>query len=548
MRMTRSKSRAMQIEPNLGDLDNSNIINIDTESDSESDAEFIDNDNDMINTDSESESDVDHDFNPDTNNFLDLVDTIYTGEFFESKSVFIPSSNVKELSKKLINLKREYCKNNINIVDIINMDLPDNVKHTIFESLYQLENTEIFSPEYNHHLDIIKTAINGDTSSQLELDIKTKINQTNDTSYRDKILANNMSFNNKVIAYAKYNTMMSYKRDPSEYAKYKQWLDCILKIPFGIYKNTQIDIMSPIGDIQLYFANVRQILDRRLSFLETPKDQIINILAQNLRNKNASINSIGLYSNPGCGKTDLVKSIAEALDRPYTQISLGGESDVSNMTGSNFTYIGSHSGKIINMLTESGCMNPVCLIDEIDKIADTPHGNEIIASLIHLTDTTTNKTYNCDKYLDGIEFDLSQVLFIFTYNDPSRINRVLQDRMLKIHIPDYTYPQKLEITQNHLLPNILIKIPIDIVISNECLEYIIKKSNGLREIKSNLEIIISRINTLMLTPNDIIKLKYRELYDYYSQNNILLQEHIRVLLCDTPNNTKSNDPPFGMYI
>jgi ATP-dependent Lon protease len=542
MRMTRSKSKAMKIVYELNSHSQTPInTNSDNEVDNESDAQFTEN------SDTDTDSDMDQDFNPDTDKFLDLVDTIYTGEFFESTSQLNLNKNVKELSNQLIHLKQEYCKNNINIVDILQMDLPDSVKHKIFESLYQLENTEVFSPEYMHHLDLIKSAIQYDKPSQLEQDIKVKLNQTLDVSYKNKILSSNMSFNNKVKVYAKYNTMISYKKDPSEYAKYRQWLNCVLNIPFGIYQDNPIDMSSSSRDIQMYFANVRNILDRRLSFLESPKDQIINILAQNIRNKNAGINSIGLYSNPGCGKTDLVKSIAEALDRPYKMISLGGESDVSNMSGSNFTYIGSHSGKIVNMLTESGCMNPVCLIDEIDKIADTPHGNEIIASLIHLTDTTTNKTYNCDKYLDGIEFDLSQVLFIFTYNDHTKINRVLADRMLKIHIPDYTFMQKLEITKRHLLPNLLVKIPINIEISDECLEYIIKKCNGLREIKSNLEIIISRINTLMLTSPDIIKLKYNELYNYYSHNCILKIDHIRILLQDITNN-KTNDPPFGMYI
>jgi ATP-dependent Lon protease len=551
MTMTRSKSKAMKIV--IDDLD----VSSDTTSQFEDDISEVISEN-SSDSDSDSDESMDQNFDPDTDTFLDLVDTIYTGEFFESTlsanalcvkdtSSLKPNKNIKELNNQLVRLRENYCKNNINIVDILQMDLSDDIKHKIFESLYQLENTEIFSPEYMHHLDIIKTSIKSTQYSPLEIDIKTKLNQQHDVSYKESILSSEMSFNNKVIAYAKYNTMMSYKKDPAEYAKYKQWLDCVLNIPFGVYRNTLIDTSHPKEDIQAYFTNVRGILDRRLSFLESPKDQIINILAQNIRNKKAGINAIGLYSNPGCGKTDLVKSIAEALDRPYKMISLGGESDVSNLTGSNFTYIGSHAGKIINMLTESGCMNPVCLIDEIDKIADTPHGNEIIASLIHLTDTTTNKMYNCDKYLAGIEVDLSQVLFIFTYNDHTKINKVLADRMLKIHIPDYTHLQKLEITKKHLLPNILVKIPININMSDECLEYIIKKCNGLREIKANLEIIISRINTLMLSGGGIIKLKYNELYNYFSQNNILKIEHINLLLQDTTN-TKRDDPPFGMYI
>jgi hypothetical protein len=147
MRMTRSKSKAMKIVSE-SNSHSQNLININSESDNEvdnedteSDTKFTDNTNDTDISDiSDSDSDMDQDFNPDTDKFLDLVDTIYTGEFFESTSQLNPDKNVKELSNQLIHLKREYCKNNINIVDILQMDLPDQTKHKIFESLYQLEN------------------------------------------------------------------------------------------------------------------------------------------------------------------------------------------------------------------------------------------------------------------------------------------------------------------------------------------------------------------------------------------------------------------------
>ncbi len=136
-----------------------------------------------------------------------------------------------------------------------------------------------------------------------------------------------------------------------------------------------------------------------------------------LRNKSARINAIGIYGPRGTGKTSIIESFADALNRPYKIIPLGGESDSSMLTGNLKTYIGSSPGRIIEILMETKCMNPIILFDELDKISDDIKGKEIISTLIHLTDHTTNKEFSGDKYFSGINFDLSKILFVFTYND-----------------------------------------------------------------------------------------------------------------------------------
>ena len=140
-------------------------------------------------------------------------------------------------------------------------------------------------------------------------------------------------------------------------------------------------------------------------------------------------------------------------------------------------------------------MAPVILFDELDKISTTEHGKEIIATLIHLTDSTTNNKFNADKYFSGLEFDISKALFIFTYNDINKIDRILADRLIKINIDMYTYKEKLEITNKHIINYILDKFNFNdgqVTFSQESIEYLVKKENpekGMRDIKTKIKII-----------------------------------------------------------
>ena len=234
------------------------------------------------------------------------------------------------------------------------------------------------------------------------------------------------------------------------------------------------------------------------------------------------------------------------------------------LTGHNFTYIGSIPGRIIEILKETQCMNPIILFDELDKVSETEHGKEIIGALIHLTDNTTNHKYNYDKYFSGIEFDLSKIMFVFTYNDSTKINKILSDRLYKINIENYTDNEKFTIVKTHMISNVLSDYFFtqnDIVFSDETIRYIIKKSNengqseGMRDIKRKLQIIISRINTLLLTSksDEIVKLSYNVLYDKYTSLPIHIKNNdIDILLSKSDSNDNSsikfNDPPFHMYM
>jgi len=505
--------------------------------------------------------------------FLNIVDSIYNGDFFQRIPVEDKIKKLREkiskdellvLVKELNKIRNAYKSNAPSVIDILKMEVPIEQKQKLLEKIYTYSNSDILTNEYNSSLKHLMLNINNKLEPEyvnLEQQILNLVDSDKyNDNYKHKILKSQMPFENKVIAYKKVEVMQTYEdNDSSEYAKYKNWIDGLLSIPFGNYiKTPSINDMKN-DELNDYIKNVREILDKRLSFLEKPKDQIINVITQMIRNPDFPLNAIGIYGSRGLGKTSIVKSIAEALNRPYRSISLGGESDSSVLNGHGFTYVGSNPGRIIEILKETQTMNPVILIDELDKISTTNHGKEIIGSLIHLTDYTTNHKYNYDRYYSGIDFDLSKALFIFTYNDPNKIDKILADRLYKIKVDNYNIQQKLEITEKHIIPNVLLNYNFtkeNVIFDKDTITHIVnmsKSSDGMREIKRHIEVIISRINTLLLandSVNDVIKLKYKSLHEYYKTLPInIKKEHISILLEDSVcTDTNVSDPPFGMYI
>ena len=219
--------------------------------------------------------------------------------------------------------------------------------------------------------------------------------------------------------------------------------------------------------------------------------------------------AIAIQGPMGTGKTTLVKEgISKILNRPFAFIALGGATDSSFLEGHSYTYEGSTWGKIVQILVDSKCMNPVIYFDELDKISDTPKGEEIAGILTHLTDTSQNNQFH-DKYFAEIDFDLSKCLFIFSYNDESKINPILKDRMYRIHTKGYEKKQKTIIANNYLLPKIREQVKFneeDIIIPDDTLHYIMetycKKEDGVRNMKRCLEIIYTKLNLYRLMKPD----------------------------------------------
>ena len=224
--------------------------------------------------------------------------------------------------------------------------------------------------------------------------------------------------------------------DP-EYFKLKTWVDGFMRIPFSQYNTLDVNITDGIEKCSEFMENAKKTLDECVYGLNDAKMQIMQMIGQWITNPGALGTAIAIKGPPGTGKTSLVKEgISKILGREFAFIALGGTGDASFLEGHGYTYEGSMWGRIVQILMDSKCMNPVIYFDELDKVSDTPRGEEIIGILTHLTDTSQNSQYH-DKYFSEISFDLSKCLFIFSYNDESKVNPILRDRMYRIMTKGY---------------------------------------------------------------------------------------------------------------
>jgi len=315
----------------------------------------------------------------------------------------------------------------------------------------------------------------------------------------------------KAAALQKLNVLRSMDPGDNEYYKIKNWVDTFMRIPFGVYKNLTVKMEDGIDVCHDFMENAKKTLDECVFGLNDAKIQIMQMLGQWIANPAAMGTAIAIKGQMGTGKTTLVKEgISKILGREFAFIALGGTGDASFLEGHSYTYEGSTWGKIVQILIESKCMNPVIYFDELDKISDTPRGEEIVGILTHLTDTSQNSQFH-DKYFSEIDFDLSKCLFIFSYNDESKVNPILRDRMYRIQTKGYESKEKIIISKNYLLPKIQEQVNFkdeDIIIPNETLEYIISNTAltneeaGVRNLKRCLEIIYTKLNLFRLVKSD----------------------------------------------
>ena len=327
--------------------------------------------------------------------------------------------------------------------------------------------------------------------------------------YKMTLLENDIPIHFKAAAMKKINSIRRMDPGSSEYYKIKNWIDTFMKIPFTEYKELSINIDNGVEQCHDFMANAQKTLDDAVYGLNDAKMQIMQMIGQLLINPKSIGTAIAIHGPPGTGKTSLVKEgISKILNRPFAFIALGGATDSSFLEGHGYTYEGSTWGKIVQILINSKCMNPVIYFDELDKISDTPRGEEIAGILTHLTDTTQNSQFH-DKYFAEIDFDLSKCLFIFSYNDETKINPILKDRMYRIKTKGYSGKEKNVIANNYLLPKIREQVKFnneDIIIPDDVLGYInetyCQREDGVRNMKRCLEIIHTKLNLYRLMKQD----------------------------------------------
>jgi ATP-dependent Lon protease len=275
---------------------------------------------------------------------------------------------------------------------------------------------------------------------------------TEEDDYRARVEAANLPENVHEAAMREVDKLERTSEQSPEVGWIRTWLDTILDIPWNERTEDAYDI-----------AGARRILDEDHTGLDDVKDRIIEYLAVRKRRSDRGLGVVGgrrsgavlaLVGPPGVGKTSLGESVARAMDRKFVRVALGGVRDEAEIRGHRRTYVGALPGRIVRAIREAGTMNPVVLLDEVDKIGSDYRGDPA-AALLEVLDPAQNHTFR-DHYLE-VDLDLSDVVFLATANVLDGIPGPLLDRMELVTLDGYTEDEKVAIGRDHLLPRQLSK-------------------------------------------------------------------------------------------
>ena len=304
----------------------------------------------------------------------------------------------------------------------------------------------------------------------------------------------------------------------------RNYIECLMSLPWEISTEDNKDI-----------SKIKSVLDNSHYGLNEIKERIIEYIAtKDICDKDQSI--ICFVGPPGVGKTTMAKSIANALNKNFVKISVGGLDDVSEIIGHRKTYIGSYPGKIIQGLKKVKSNNPVFLIDEIDKMNSNNKLNPI-ASLLDILDKEQNNRF-VDNYIEE-EFDLSKVMFILTANDLSSIPTEIKDRLEIIELNSYTIEEKESIAEEYIIPSLNKEYNLNLTFSDKVVKEIIiyyTKEAGIRELNRCITNIYRKHITYSYDGNEIEDIKkYLGNYKYkYLYNNKCAKPGIVNTLAYTP--------------
>ena len=317
------------------------------------------------------------------------------------------------------------------------------------------------------------------------------------------------------------NKLLNNKLHSNEVATTREYVDTVLDLPWFDKTQDNLDLKKALN-----------ILDDDHYGLDNVKQRIIEYLAIKQVSNSLKTPILCLAGPPGIGKTSLGESIARALSRKFAKISLGGIDDEAEIRGHRKTYLSSMPGRIIKGISKAGSLNPVILLDEIDKITTNSRGDPS-AALLEVLDPEQNSKFS-DNYIEE-EFDLSNVIFITTANYLADIPEALKDRLEVIELSSYTEHEKFLIARNHLIPKYTSQFNIKsnkIVLNDDIIYYIIRhytKESGVRELerklnsiynKAVLAIVKDKVKKVTITKKLLVEWLGLEIYDFNSKEKI----------------------------
>jgi ATP-dependent Lon protease len=278
------------------------------------------------------------------------------------------------------------------------------------------------------------------------------------------------------------------------------WLDTVLELPWQARSDESFDLEAVRGVLDADHAGLDDVKDRLVELLAVRKLRAERGLGRHGGRGSGAI--LALVGPPGVGKTSLGESVARALGRPFARVALGGVRDEAEIRGHRRTYVGARPGRFVRALTEAGAMNPVLLLDEIDKVGSDWRGDPSSA-LLEVLDPAQNHTFR-DNYLE-LDLDLSDVLFVATANVLDSIPGPLLDRMEIVQLDGYTEEEKLAIARDHLLPRVLERTglrPDEVALDDGALRELITgytREAGVRELERQIGRVLRKVATRVAT-------------------------------------------------
>jgi ATP-dependent Lon protease len=503
---------------NSSNDNNSEIINLD-ENDS-----IITNNSQLVEDDVIIEDDYsNHDSNHDPNFENCYIVSSSSDDDDDDDDILIidEADNIKDIKAKNIIQKTDI--NRKLLEGILRTKLRSSIKKALAENSHwnkQLNDEDDEDFDINEESEIYKN-LSFEQKEKVK-SIEIQIKEINDKSVPEKvkILLSDIPLETKAIIIKKLELLQTLENSGSEYKKLREWLDNILKIPFGKYCKFSLSKQNNYTEIGNKLYDIKGSLDKAIYGQEQVKEALVELVAKWVSNPPSKGHALAIVGPPGCGKTTLFREgLAKALERPFASFSLSGMSDESYLSGFAHTYEGSDYGRICRMLTETGCMNPIIFMDELDKIDTTRHGSSVVNKIMEIIDFSQNHEYE-DMYFGNIKIDLSRVLFVFSLNHIDMIDPILRDRLEVIKVKGFEPKEKVKILKDYIIPKELKEIGLneeDIIFPDNIISFIIRKirkEEGIREGKRAIQIIIRKINLLQYVNN----IKKDKKFSYYSKN------------------------------
>lgn len=352
-------------------------------------------------------------------------------------------------------------------------------------------------------------------------------NETDGDDLGKKIHELPLSEEARIEAIKQWKRLKKTAPDSMEATVIRNHLEWVLGMPWGVFTKDNLDI-----------KHAKQVLDEHHFGLKEIKDRILDFLSIKSLKDDCNVPIICFAGAPGVGKTSLGKAIAESLGRSFFRISLGGVYDESEIRGHRRTYVGALPGRFIQAMKKAGSMNPLIMIDEIDKIGATNRGDPS-AALLEVLDPEQNNTFY-DNYL-GVHFDLSDCLFVATANDVSAIPGPLRDRMEIIDLAGYLEEEKLEIAKKYLIPKAILNSGLEgkgITIHDEVILELVRgytRESGVRSLERYVQKLCSKYARLLVEESKVIVFTKENLSKFLGPRRIAEEtifKHNRIGVCN----------------